>query len=62
VELYDLHSSPNIIRVMIARRMMSGACGTCGGNVRAGILWENLRDRDYLEDIDKHGRVILKWI
>jgi ferredoxin len=47
---------------MIARRMMSGACGTCGGNVRAGILWENLRDRDYLEDIDKHGRVILKWI
>jgi len=30
--------------------------------VRAGILWENLRDRDYLEDIGKHGRVMLKWI
>jgi len=30
--------------------------------VRTGILWENLRDRDYLEDIGKHERVILKWI
>ena len=30
--------------------------------MRAGILWENLRDRDYLEDIGKHGRVMLKWI
>ena len=41
---------------------MSGACGTYGGNVRVGILWENLRGRVYLEDIGKHGRVILKWI
>jgi hypothetical protein len=41
-----------------ARRMMSGICGTYGGNVCAGILWENLRKRGYLEDIGKHGRVI----
>ena len=27
------------------------AWGAYGGNVGAGILWGNLRDREYLEDI-----------
>jgi hypothetical protein len=46
---------------MKARRIPREACGTYGGNGRAGILWENLRDREYLEDTGKCGRVTLKW-
>jgi hypothetical protein len=33
-ELYDLYSSPNIIRVIKSRRMMGGACSTYGGGER----------------------------
>ena len=27
-----------------------------------GFLWEDLRERDHLEDLDVHERIILKWI
>jgi hypothetical protein len=27
-----------------------------------GFWWENLRERDNLEDIDVDGRIILRWI
>jgi hypothetical protein len=30
--------------------------------VYAGFCWGNLRDRDYLKDLDGKGCVILKWI
>jgi hypothetical protein len=40
---------------MKARRKMSGACGKYTGNVRAGILWENLRDSEYFEDMANMG-------
>jgi hypothetical protein len=30
--------------------------------VHAGILWGNLRERDYMEDVIIDGRILLKWI
>jgi len=30
--------------------------------VHAGFGWGNLRERDYLEDPEVDGRVILRWI
>jgi hypothetical protein len=31
------------------------------GETHKGIWWENLRDRDNLEDPDVNGRIILRW-
>jgi len=33
-ELYDLSSSPNIVRAIKSRRMMGGACSIYGGEER----------------------------
>jgi hypothetical protein len=30
--------------------------------VYTGFWWENLRERDYLEDPGTGGRIILRWI
>jgi len=30
--------------------------------VYTGFWWENLRERDYLEDTGVDGRIILRWI
>jgi len=30
--------------------------------VHTGFLWENLRERDHLEDPGIDGRIILRWI
>jgi hypothetical protein len=30
--------------------------------VRTGFWWEELRERDYLEDLSVDVRIILKWI
>jgi hypothetical protein len=32
------------------------------GQVHTGLWWENLRERENLEDLDADGRIILKWI
>jgi len=32
------------------------------GEVYTGFWWEDLRERDHLEDPDVDGRIILKWI
>jgi len=32
------------------------------GEVHTGFLWENLRERDHLEDPGIDGRIILRWI
>jgi hypothetical protein len=29
-----------------------------GGEVYAGFLWRNLRERHHLEDLGRHGRII----
>jgi hypothetical protein len=30
--------------------------------MHAGFWWESQNQRDYLEDLDVGGRIILKWI
>jgi len=32
------------------------------GEVHTEFWWDNLRERDHLEDLDLDGRVIFKWI
>jgi len=32
------------------------------GEVHTGFWWDNLRERDHLEDLDVDGRLIFKWI
>jgi hypothetical protein len=43
---------------------MGGACSTYGGEERCKQVfwWENLRERDHLEDPTIDGRIILRWI
>jgi hypothetical protein len=39
---------------------MGGACGTYGGKLYTAIWWENMRERDCLEDFVINWSVILK--
>jgi len=32
------------------------------GEVHKGFWWLELRERDYLEDMGRDGRVLLRWI
>ena len=32
------------------------------GEVHTGFWWEDLMERDHLEDLGVDGRIILKWI
>jgi hypothetical protein len=54
-ELNDLHSLPNIVRVVKSRRMK-----WAGHVARMGE--GSLRERDHWEDPDVDGRIILRWI
>ena len=57
-ELYELHCSPNIVRVI------GGACSTYGGDERRiqGFKRGNLRERVHLENPGIDGRIILRRI
>ena len=63
-ELSDLHSLPNIVRVLKSRRMRwaGHVARMGGGEVCTGFWWGNLRERDHWGDPDVDGRIILKWI
>ena len=43
---------------------MGGACSTYWerGKAYTGFWWENLRERDHLEEPGVDGRIILRWI
>jgi hypothetical protein len=42
---------------------MGDACGTYGGEVvNTGLCWQNLKERDHMEDLGVDERIILKWI
>jgi hypothetical protein len=62
-ELIDLYSSPNIVRVIKLRMRWEGHVA-CMGESRGvyRVWWENLRDRDHLEEPGILGWIILKWI
>jgi len=41
---------------------MGGACSAYGGETYTGFWWENLREREHLENPGVDGRIILRWI
>jgi hypothetical protein len=44
-------------------RVLDTACvGERRGEVYTAFWWENLRERDHLEDEGVDGRIILRWI
>jgi hypothetical protein len=63
-ELHNLHSSPNIIRVINSRSMRwTGHIARMGKRgMHIGFWLESQKERDHYEDLDVGGRIILKWI
>jgi hypothetical protein len=63
-ELYDLYSSPSIIRVIKSRRIrwVGHVARIRRGIVHTGIWWGNLVERGHFEDLRVDGRISLKWI
>jgi hypothetical protein len=62
-EMNDLYSLPNIMRVVKSRRMRWAGHVACRGRkVCTGCWWGNLWERDYWEDSDVGGRIILRCI
>jgi hypothetical protein len=59
-ELHNLYSSPNIIRVIMSRKMTLAGHIACMGNMRnAYNIWlEILKGRDHSEDLGVDGRII----
>jgi hypothetical protein len=62
-ELYDLYSSPNVIRVIKLRRMRLQGQAEGMGERRAAYrdLVGHLSYADHLEGLGVDGRTILKW-
>jgi hypothetical protein len=60
-ELYDLYSSPDIILVIKTRRLRWAKHVALWGAKRVctGFSWENLSERDHLEDPGIDGRILL---
>jgi len=57
-ELYDLYSSPNIVRMIKSRRMRwAGRVALMGGRgeLHTGVWWGNLRERKLFEDLGMMG-------
>jgi len=64
VELNDLYSSPNIVRVIKSRRKTwaGHVANTERGEAYSGFWWGNLRDRDHWGDPGVDGRIIFRWV
>jgi hypothetical protein len=64
-ELHNLYSSPNIVRVIKARRMRWAghvACmGEGRGEVFTGFWLGGLKARDHWEDLGVSERITLRW-
>jgi hypothetical protein len=61
-EIFDMNSSPNIIRVIKSRIRGARYVAIWGrGEVYTGFCWKDPRERDPLEDLGIDGMIILKW-
>jgi hypothetical protein len=58
-ELYDLYSSPDIIRVIKSRKMRwaGHVASRETGEVHVAFWWGNMMERDHLEDPGMYGSV-----
>jgi len=63
-QLSDLYSLPNIVRVVISRRMRWAGyvARMVEGEGCTGFWWGILRERDHWGDPDADGMIILKCI
>ena len=61
-ELDDLYCSPNAVQEIKSRSMRWVGHVWGRGVAYTGFWWENLRERDPLEDAGIDGRIILRWI
>ena len=61
-ELYALYCSPNIIRVIKARRLkwVGHVARMEAGEVHTKLCWGKMMEGDHLEDPGLEGRIILK--
>ena len=60
-ELNDMYSSPNIVRVIKSRIRWARHIARMGRReAYTGFWWENMRERDPLEDLDVDGGMILR--
>jgi hypothetical protein len=63
-ELYNMYSSPSIVRVVKSRRIRWAGHVARMGEERGwtGCWWGNLREKGCWGDPDVDGRIILRWI
>ena len=63
-EINDPYCTPSIVWVIKSRRMRWAGHVACMGSVEVytEFWWENVRDRDHLEDTGVDGRIVLRWI
>jgi hypothetical protein len=63
-ELHDLHSSPNVVRMIKSRRMRwAGNVAQMGRREACtGFWWENRRERVHWGNPGVDGKLILIWI
>jgi hypothetical protein len=61
-KLYDLRSSPNIIRVIKSRIRWAGNVEPLGDRKGVRFWWGDLRRKDVLEGLGTNGRILLKRI
>jgi hypothetical protein len=61
-ELHNLYSSPSIIRIINSRWMRWAGHVARMREKRNVYWWESQKERDYYEDQEVVGWIILKWI